>query len=75
MTADFETCPVGTMARLRRIEEAAAKVIKRWESPLWKWNAHTSTAELIHELRDATGYADDFEQDESERMRDVIEDR
>ena len=28
MSADFETCPVGTLARLRRVDEAAAKVIK-----------------------------------------------
>lgn len=70
---DFETCPVGTMARLLRVEEAAAKVIKRWDSPLWK--AHTSTAELIHELRVATGYVDDSAQDEADRMRDVMEDR
>ena len=72
MSAYFEKCPVGTMAKLRRVEEAAAKVIKRWDSPLWK--AHTSTAELIHELRDATScYVDDFEHDESDRMRDVTE--
>lgn len=73
MSADFETCPVGTLARLRRVEEAAAKVIKRWDSPLWK--AHTSTASLIHELRLATGYVDDFAQDEADRMRDALEDR
>jgi len=72
MSADFETCPVGTLARLRRVDEAAAKVIKRWDSPLWR--VHTSTAELIHELRDATScYVDDFEHDESDRMRDVTE--
>ena len=73
MSADFETCPVGTMARLRRVEEAAAKVIKRWDSPLWR--VHTDTASLIHELRLATGYVDDFAQDEADRMRDVMEDR
>jgi hypothetical protein len=73
MSAYFEKCPVGTMAKLRRVEEAAAKVIKRWDSPLWR--VHTSTAELIHELRDATGYADDIARDEAERMRDVMEDR
>ena len=74
MSAYFEKCPVGTMAKLRRVEEAAAKVIKRWDSPLWK--KHTSTAELINELRDATScYVDDIAQDESDRMRDVMEDR
>ena len=71
MTADFETCPVGTMARLRRIEEAAAKVIKRWDSPMLR--VTIDTAFLIDELRRATGYADDFKQDESDRMRDVTE--
>ncbi len=73
MSAYFEKCPVGTMAKLRRVEEAAAKVIKRWDSPLWR--VHTDTASLIHELRLATGYVDDFAQDEAERMRDVMEDR
>ncbi len=73
MSADFETCPVGTMAKLRRVEEAAAKVIKRWDSPLWRHDP--PTASLIHELRIATGYVDDFAQDEADRMRDVMEDR
>ena len=73
MSAYFEKCPVGTMAKLRRVEEAAAKVIKRWDSPLWRVN--TDTASLIHELRLATGYVDDFAQDEADRMRDVMEDR
>ena len=73
MSAYFEKCPVGTMAKLRRVEEAAAKVIKRWDSPLWR--VHTDTASLIHELRLATGYVDDFAQDEADRMRDVMEDR
>ena len=73
MSADFETCPVGTMARLRRVDEAAAKVIKRWDSPLWR--VHTSTAALIHELRLATEYVDDFAQDAADRMRDALEDR
>lgn len=73
MSAYFEKCPVGTMAKLRRVEEAAAKVIKRWDSPLWR--VHTDTASLIHELRLATGYVDDFAQDEADRMRDALEDR
>ena len=73
MSAYFEKCPVGTMAKLRRVEEAAAKVIKRWDSPLWR--VHTDRASLIHELRLATGYVDDFAQDEADRMRDVMEDR
>jgi len=72
VSAYFEKCPVGTMAKLRRVEEAA-KVIKRWDSPLWK--VHTSTAALIHELRLATEYVDDFAQDAADRMRDALEDR
>ena len=73
MSAYFEKCPVGTMAKLRRVEEAAAKVIKRWDSSLWR--VYTDTASLIHELRLATGYVDDFAQDEADRMRDALEDR
>lgn len=60
MSAYFEKCPVGTMAKLRRVEEAAAKVIKRWDSPLWR--VHTDTASLIHELRLATGYVETTEE-------------
>lgn len=60
MSADFETCPVGTMAKLRRIEEAAAKVIKRWDSPMLR--VTIDTAFLIDELRRATGYVETTEE-------------
>ena len=60
MSADFETCPVGTMARLRHVEEIAAKAIKRWDSQLFHGDAHT--AALIRELRVATGYVETTEE-------------
>ena len=34
MSADFETCPVGTMARLRRVEKLARNVVVARETSL-----------------------------------------
>lgn len=71
MSADFETCPVGTMARLRRVEELALNVVIACETSLRAFTAAVNAVEsfLSHEIEA------DRQSDESDRMRDVMEDR
>ena len=71
MSADFETCPVGTMARLRRVEELALNVVIARETSLRAFIAAVNAVESFfsHEIEA------DRQSDESDRMRDVMEDR
>lgn len=72
MSADFETCPVGTLARLRRVEEAARKVVESYRvgTDLMLENALECLYSIYgHELEA------EHQSDAAERMRDVMEDR
>lgn len=48
---DFEVAPVGTIAKLAALSEAAKAVVARWDSP--KWKDEKPTAEYIGRLRAA----------------------
>lgn len=72
MSADFETCPVGTMARLRRVEEAAREVVAA--------SYGDSDLSFLKALKCLVAiYGPDLEAerqaDAADRMRDVMEDR
>lgn len=72
MSADFETCPIGTMARLRRVEEAARKVVESYFAG--------SNLQLVTALEYLCSiYGPELEAErhvyEADRMRDVLEDR
>lgn len=72
MSADFETCPVGAMARLRLVEEAARKVVESCFAG--------SNIQLVSALEDLCSiYGPELEAERhvyaADRMRDVMEDR
>ena len=69
---DFETCPVGTMARLRRVDEAARKLVESY----YGIGQLTFVSALL-DLEAIYGPELEAERqaDAADRMRDVMEDR
>lgn len=43
------------MTPIEELIDAAKAVVRRWDSPLWKWTGESSvhTATLVNQLRDA----------------------
>ena len=71
MSADFETCPVGTMARLRRVEKLARNVVVARETSLRDFIAAVNALESFF----SPEIEAERQADAADRMRDVMEDR